>query len=267
MGSEISVPCGTSVKYGTPIHCVSCQLGKTYSEKYDKAQCKACTVCSTGKALVKNCTLVSNTRCSTECQKGFYSFPFSFACWPCSDCCHDGKDELPKECSGNYLKKCKMRSSPCSYVRSTNTPATTAKWISWAPTQMSLQRGTPTPFPTKEGEKVTSPAFSTYSVEFPRSRIDQSITTTKSTKSPKEGSGNEVLLILSGAGVALGITVLFALTVVMSRHGWFCRPCFLRWGKSENSVEFPPAQIEVKPALSQEELRLGELLYRPKLTE
>ena len=267
MGSEISVPCGTSVKYGTPIHCVSCQLGKTYSEEYDKAQCKACTICSTGKALVKNCTLVSNTRCSTECQKGFYSFPFSFACWPCSNCCHDGKDELPKECSGNYLKKCKMRSSPCSYVHSTNTPGTTAKRIPWGPTQMSLQRDAPTPFPTKEGEKVTSPAFSTYSVEFPRSRIDQSITTTKSTKSPKEGSGNEVLLILSGAGVALGITVLFALTVVMSRHGWFCRPCFLRWGKSENSVEFPPAQIEVKPALSQEELRLGELLYRPKLTE
>ena len=260
------MPCGTSVKYGTPIHCVSCQLGKTYSEKYDKAQCKACTICSTGKALVKNCTLVSNTRCSTECQKGFYSFPFSFACWPCSNCCHDGKDELPKECSGNYLKKCKMRSSPCSYVHSTNTPGTTAKRIPWGPTQMSLQRDAPTPFPTKEGEKVTSPAFSTYSVEFPRSRIDQSITTTKSTKSPKEGSGNEVLLILSEVGAALGITFLFALTMMMARHRWFCGPCFLRWAKSENSVQFPPTQIEVKPTSSQEELRPGELLYRPKLT-
>ena len=43
------MPCGTSVKYGTPVHCVSCQPGKTYSGKYDKAQCMACTICSTGK--------------------------------------------------------------------------------------------------------------------------------------------------------------------------------------------------------------------------
>ena len=145
------MPCGTSVKYGTPVHCVSCQPGKTYSGKYDKAQCMACTICSTGKTLVKNCTLVSNTRCSTECQKGLYSFPFSFARWPCSDCCLEGKDELPEECSGNYLKRCARHSSPCNYVHTTNTPATNGTTILWALVQLSSQRDTPIPFPTQEG--------------------------------------------------------------------------------------------------------------------
>ena len=67
----------------------------------------------------------------------------------------------------------------CSYIHSTNTPATTATRIPRAPTQLSSQRDTPTPFPAKEGEKITSRAFSTYLVEFLRSRIDQSITNTK----------------------------------------------------------------------------------------
>ena len=142
----------------------------------------------------------------------------------------------------------------CSYVHSTNTPATTATRIPRAPTQLSSQRATPTPFPAKEGEKITSRAFSTYSVEFLRSRIDQSITNTKSTDSPKEGSGNEVLPILSGVGGALGITFLFALIIAMIRHGWFCRPCFF-W--RDKSVQFPLAQIEHFPLTRSNFLDLG----------
>ena len=142
----------------------------------------------------------------------------------------------------------------CSYVHSTNTPATTATRIPQAPTQLSSQRATPTPFPAKEGEKITSRAFSTYSVEFLRSRIDQSITNTKSTDSPKEGSGNEVLPILSGVGGALGITFLFALIIAMIRHGWFCRPCFF-W--RDKSVQFPLAQIEHFPLTRSNFLDLG----------
>ncbi|PFX19995.1 uncharacterized protein LOC111337475 isoform X1 [Stylophora pistillata] len=255
VGSEISVPCGTSVKYWTPVHCISCKLGETYSEKYDKAQCKACTICSAGKAMVKNCTLFSNTQCSKECKPGFYSFPFSFSCWPCSDCCHDGKDELSEECSGNYLKKCKMRPSPCSYVRTTNTPTQAATMIHRAPTQLSSKRNTQTPTPTKEKEKFTSPALSTNSDEALKSRINQSISTSKSVESPKKESGNKVLLVLSGVGGVLGIAGLFVVITAMIRHGVFCRPFCLRGGNSKNSVDIPLDELEMKPTLSQEELR------------
>ena len=75
-----------------------------------------------------------------------------------------------------------------------------------------------------------------------------------------------MLLILSGVGGAPVITLLFALIIAMTRHGWFCRPSSLRWAKSENSAQFPLGQIEQKPTLSQEELRPAEFLYQQKLT-
>ena len=117
-GSQPSVPCGSSVAYGTPVHCISCQLGKTYSNKYGKEPCKACTVCSQGKAIKKNCTLFSNSECDDKCAHGFYSEPFTFSCFPCTQCCNDSKDEMVEECA-NYGKKCKVRLASCSNVPTT----------------------------------------------------------------------------------------------------------------------------------------------------
>ena len=117
-GSEPSVPCGTKIENWTDIHCVPCQIGKTYSDKYDKAHCKPCTVCSTGKAILKNCTLQSNSKCS-RCKKGYYYKPLSFSCDPCSECCGDEKDLVESECI-SYKHKCKVRSTPCNkQIRST----------------------------------------------------------------------------------------------------------------------------------------------------
>lgn len=117
-GSEPSVPCGTKIENWTDIHCVPFQLGKTYSNKYDKAHCKPCTVCSTGKAILKNCTLESNSKCS-RCKEGYYYKPLSFSCDPCSECCGDEKDLNASECS-SYKHKCKVRSTPCKkQIRST----------------------------------------------------------------------------------------------------------------------------------------------------
>ena len=117
-GLQPSVPCGSSVAYGTPVHCISCQLGKTYSNKYGKEPCKACTVCSQGKAIKKNCTLFSNSECDDKCTHGFYSEPFTFSCFPCTQCCNDSKDEMVEECA-NYGKKCKVRLASCSNVPTT----------------------------------------------------------------------------------------------------------------------------------------------------
>lgn len=111
-GSQPSVPCGTSVAYGTPVHCISCQLGRTYSNNYGKARCEACTVCSEGKAIKRNCTLLSNTKCDDKCAEGYYLVPFVFSCFRCEKCCGDAKDEMEQECA-HYQNKCKARSVPC----------------------------------------------------------------------------------------------------------------------------------------------------------
>ena len=72
-------------------------------------------MCSKGKAVKKNCTLSSNTVCDSKCVEGHYLVPFIFSCFPCAECCNDGKDEKAKECR-NYAKKCKVRSTPCANI-------------------------------------------------------------------------------------------------------------------------------------------------------
>lgn len=116
-GSQPSVPCGSTIKNWTAIHCVPCQLGKTFSDNYDKAQCAACSVCSMGRVVLKNCTRLSNSKCS-RCRKGYYYKPFSFACKPCAKCCGDRNDEFAKECE-RYDHKCKVPSTPCSHTQTT----------------------------------------------------------------------------------------------------------------------------------------------------
>ena len=115
---QSSVPCGSSVAFGTSIHCVPYQLGKTYSDKCGKMQCEAYTVCSKGKAIKRNCTLFSNAKCDDKCASGFYPEPFIFDCFPCAKCCGDGMDEIALECQ-NYENKCKVRLTPCTNVPTT----------------------------------------------------------------------------------------------------------------------------------------------------
>ena len=117
-GTEPSIPCGTSVNDRPDIHCVPCKLGKTFSDKYDKSQCKACTICSKGKPVKNSCTLTTNTKCESKCGRGFYTVRLISSCLPCSHCCGDGKDELAAECA-NDNNKCKVRSSPCNLVQTT----------------------------------------------------------------------------------------------------------------------------------------------------
>ena len=114
-GSEPSVLCGTSVNDWPDIHCVSCKLGKTFSDEYDTSQCKACTICSKGKAVKNNCTLTTNTICDSKCGPRFYNVRLISNCLPCAQCCDDGKDELAAECAKDK-NKCKVRSPPCNII-------------------------------------------------------------------------------------------------------------------------------------------------------
>ena len=125
-GSQPSVSCGSSVEYGTPVHCVKCDLGRTYSNIYGKFQCQACTVCSEGRAIKKNCTLFANTECDDKCIDGYYHEPFIFKCFRCAECCGDEHDENATDCAGGE-KKCKIRSTgkPCKRKESSTGATTT----------------------------------------------------------------------------------------------------------------------------------------------
>ena len=100
-------------------------------------QCEACTICSKGKAIKKNCTLFSNAKCDDKCASGFYPEPFIFGCFPCTKCCGDGKDEMAMECA-NYENKCKVRANPCTNVATTKpTDFTTHPLKILSPTKLS----------------------------------------------------------------------------------------------------------------------------------
>ena len=109
-GTEPSIACGTVAKYGTHLHCVACREG-TYSDSYDKGQCKPCSLCSAGRSVARNCSATKNTRCGS-CSHGYYKSDFVFDCLPCSGCCWDGKDQLESQCKAQGLPRhrhCKPR--------------------------------------------------------------------------------------------------------------------------------------------------------------
>lgn len=161
-GSQPSVACGSSVKYGTPVHCVSCELGKTYSDKYDKAQCKACTICSKGKAVKKNCTLSTNTKCDNKCGHGFYTVPLISSCLLCTQCCDDEKDEFATECMNNK-NKCKVRHTTCAHVQTVSSTPLDRSSVTLPTTQTAPLESkiTTITVPVNEEEKLVSDKFST----------------------------------------------------------------------------------------------------------
>ena len=68
----LSVKCGTSVPYNTSIHCVVCELGKTYSNTHGYETCKDCHVCKENQVNVSGkCTLEEDTT-KCRCKHGYY---------------------------------------------------------------------------------------------------------------------------------------------------------------------------------------------------
>ena len=150
-GTQPSVPCGSSVKYGTPVHCVQCDLGRTYSKSHGKSQCRSCTVCSEGKAVKKNCTLSANTECGDGCIEGYYYERPIFKCFRCAKCCGDEHDENATDCASGE-NKCKIRSTakPCK-KKENSTVATNGKK---PPSTVMVHDGTTSQTTTEELEET-----------------------------------------------------------------------------------------------------------------
>ena len=200
-GSEPSVPCGSSVPYGTPVHCVSCKLGETYSNNYGKHQCESCTVCSEGRAIKTNCTLFVNTECDDKCTDGYYPVAFIFQCLRCAECCGDENDELASECA-NGPKKCKVRSLPCDRKDTRASEAATSDRKASSPMKIKNETSTVL-YLTHTTEKrllgrahnppVNQPTPSEASISWDPGRQDSN---NREAEEGKKDDGNKVLIIV-----------------------------------------------------------------------
>ncbi|KAJ7327394.1 hypothetical protein OS493_027084 [Desmophyllum pertusum] len=73
-------------------------------------------------------------------------------------CCDDGKDETATECN-NYEKKCKVRSTPCTHVRTTPSKTTRRRYNTSSTlltTQTVLFKRDMTTMRTYEDEKTST---------------------------------------------------------------------------------------------------------------
>ena len=260
-GSQSSVPCGSSVPYGTPIHCIPCQLGKTYSDKYGKLQCEACTVCSKGKAVKENCTLFSNTDCDDKCAEGYYPVPFIFDCFECTECCNDGKDEKAWECA-NYAKKCKVGSVPCiiRLVKSSETTTTsrTLSPVHTPKTSTIFKTTQPWRLPIEMTTMLRKHLSVTPTSSFSStawSGNNRPVENDRTIKSGERNSENKTLIILTTVFALIGMVSILGLIVsqIIRRR---------RTNLHSNDVARiePPSQLT--PA-SQEQLYPGESLTVP----
>ena len=210
-GTEPSVPCGTSVNYWPDIHCVSCKLGKTYSDKYDTSQCKACTICSDGKAVKNNCNLTTNTKCDSKCGSGFYTVVLISGCFPCTQCCGDGKDEFAAECANNK-KKCKVRPTPCTRVQTTPSKPTTRNY-STSKTSPTVQTARDRTTTTVNEEEKSVSGESRISIT-PTSTLDNEVLRSEKVESGKEDGINIVVILLI---IAAALCVVLFITMIVKR--------------------------------------------------
>ena len=221
-GFQPSVSCGSSVEYGTPVHCVKCALG-TYSNIYGKIQCHSCTVCSEGKAIKNNCSLFANTECDDKCIDGYYHEALISDCFRCAECCGDEHDEKAMDCAGGK-KKCKIRSTgkPCKRKESTTggttmtTTTTSDNKLSSTTSQPFKQESTTTMPPTtqEDGDR-----------QLPEAQI-----AVKYTEKGNEKLLDLVYLLIGFA--ALILVVMIAIICVIRRRRQIDRPA-----KSEDENE------------------------------
>ena len=272
---EPSIPCGTVAKYGTHLHCVTCKEG-TFSDTYDKGQCKPCTVCSTGRTVERNCSGTKNTQCG-PCSHGYYDSKVVFDCLPCSVCCWDGKDQIANQCKAQGLPRqrhCKPRHERgCQTPWSSNGVQTTPAAITGRPNQRATKKNSmattttttttktvteekaaslsPTTeerfIRTKTGDQNTSSdTLSTTSTELPKRTASAPYSNSKSSLAVKNSKGS--LLDSSGAnkdrvikavGVSIPILILIVVVVKRKKLGGYFKwaRCHCTCGRRSSDAE------------------------------
>ena len=244
---EPSIPCGTIVKYGTPLHCVECRKG-TYSNSYSKEQCTPCSLCSVGRTVTRNCSASKNTVCG-PCSYGYYMNDVVLSCLPCSICCWDGRDTFESQCKAQGLPKhrhCAPRHEDSCQTSTTTkanlggkiaiTDATTTQRTRQRLTGKTMETVpiTPTKHEYLEGAKTqdnkAAPfALSTTAIQL---RVTSTVIHTtnkvafsKARKSVLDNSENEKRIIM-GTGISMVVLILI---VVIAKRNKIAN--YLKWAR------------------------------------
>jgi len=206
-------------------------------------------VCSAGKVVKKNCTLFSNSDCDDKCAHGFYSAPFIFGCFPCTQCCNDSKDEIVEECE-SYGKKCKVRSAPCTNP----VPPTAFQTTTDSQTPSTLSQIT---HPERE---ITTGTFSV-PPSWPANNHEADEGRAIDSKESKTGE-SRALVILAIVGAALAILGLIVFIVRLFTNDTCRYPCY----KNSNPADvygMVPFQLNRSVSASQAQLNPdGESLFK-----
>lgn len=116
-GSGLSVQCGSSIPFSTPITCVPCVKGVNTSSTHDYSTCRSCRNCGKHELWIGDCTPEEDTiECLGTCDKGFYSSKISEACHPCSYCCGEDAKYHEEQCEDSGLpssKQCRQTNLKC----------------------------------------------------------------------------------------------------------------------------------------------------------
>ncbi len=116
-GLGLSVQCGTSIPISTPIKCVFCVKGVSYSDTHDYSTCKSCKNCGKHENKKGECTPEEDTtECLGTCFKGFYMDKITGDCHTCSDCCGEANKHHEKQCEDSGLppnQQCRQNNVKC----------------------------------------------------------------------------------------------------------------------------------------------------------
>ena len=204
-------------------------------------------MCSEGKAVKKNCTLFSNSDCDDKCAHGFYSEPFIFDCFRCSQCCGDAKDEIAKECA-NYGKKCKVRSAPCSNVPTMASQTTVDSQK--ASIKTNQQGRMQIDMRTLLVPHHTKPPISSVPSSLPGN--NRQVIGGKQIEPGENDSENKTLMILAIAGAVIAILAILGLIAYIVYRG-------RQTNRDINNVdENEPVQLNQIASPSQQQLNSGK---------
>ena len=116
-GSGLSVQCGSSIPFSTPITCVPCVNGVNTSSTHDYSTCRSCRNCGKHELWTGQCTPEEDTvECLGTCDKGFYKSKISEDCHPCSYCCGEDAKYHEQQCENSGLpssKQCRQTNLKC----------------------------------------------------------------------------------------------------------------------------------------------------------
>jgi len=141
-------------------------------------------------------------------------------CFPCAQCCGDGKDEFAAECANN--KKCKVRPTPCIRVDTTPSKPANRNYSSSKPTKRNYSTSNTSTTVQTAGDRTTmtvneeeNSLFGELSISItPTSAFDNGVLKDGRVESGKQDGISIVVILLI---IAAALCVVLSISVIVKR--------------------------------------------------